>query len=221
MASLGFTLAELIVVIAIFGIIMSIALANQQQLNNNLLITNLAYEIGLVARETQAYGIGVRAQATAKATDDFQGGFGMNITLDPTTHTAEQVIVFKDNNNNKRYDGMSEFFSVYPFTNQRGNKITVLCAEHYVSATSPCIRGVSSSVNELNIVFKRPNPEASFTAVHENGSTVTPAPGGPAYIIVNTPAGKNCRAIVIETTGQIHVESSSGASPACTNGDIT
>lgn len=49
----GFSLLELLVVISIFTIITTIALFNQGQLNSNVLLTNLAYDVALTVREVQ------------------------------------------------------------------------------------------------------------------------------------------------------------------------
>jgi prepilin-type N-terminal cleavage/methylation domain-containing protein len=219
----AFTLIELLVVIAIFGIIMSVALSNQQSLNGNLLISNLAYEIGLVVRETQAYGIGVRAQPGVANAQNFQGAFGLNVTLDPVTHKADKIIVFKDlpaadgSPPNGRYDGPTELFSVYQFQNQKGNKVVALCVsdQYYF-----CERNLAGSVDELNVVFRRPNPEAAFYVLPQpdimspDGDDFT-ARGGTAMIVVNMPDFKNCRAVIIEPTGQIRVESGKSSYQAC------
>lgn len=207
----AFTIIELIVVIAIFALIMTVALWNQRDLTNNILISNLGYEIALAVRETQAYGIGVRARPGAEASQDFQGGFGIYASI----NTPEQLIVFNDLNENKIYDGAEEVFATYQFRNQNGNKITAICAEH--PNNTPCIAGGGSSFAEATVVFKRPNPEASFRSDAALGGGSNGVKSGPVYIVINTPAKNNCRAVVIETTGQIHVESASSYSPACVN----
>lgn len=214
----AFTIVELIVVIGIFGLIMGVALSNQQALNSTLLISNLAYEIGLVTRETQAYGIGVRSRPNEATAKNFQGAFGMYVKLDPTTHTSDKLIVFKDLNGNGQYDTnadptLDEIFSVYQFQNQRGNKINALCV---ATNTYYCQWGAGGSVDALTIMFKRPNPEAAFYVSTDNAVSFATR-GGTAMIVVNTPAGKNCRAVIIEPTGQVRVESAQSSTPACAN----
>jgi type II secretory pathway pseudopilin PulG len=220
-ASAAFTIVELIVVIGIFGIIMTTALANQQELNSSLLISNLAYEIGLISRETQAYGIGVRARPDEPNPQNFQGSFGMNIVIGDDG-TTDQIKIFKDlpeanGQPDGRYTGDYELFSVYQFQNQRGSKIVALC---YDGDGLPCKRGEglgTGSADELNVVFKRPNPEATFNAIGEGLTDLVRGHKGPAIIVVNTAARKNCRAVVIEATGQIRVESARSSTPYCVN----
>lgn len=193
----GFSLIELIVVIGIFGIILSIALFNQSKLNNNILLTNLAYEIALLVRETQSYGIGVRAVDAAQG---YEGGYG--ISFDP--RTPGQIVQFNDKNNNQRVDA-GEISSTYTIQNQRGNSIVAQCIGNLVGE---CI----GNITLINILFKRPNPEANFLKgsvsngtlnINENTDTNL---SGPAYIVVKTPSGDNCRVVVVEQTGQIRVE---------------
>lgn len=189
----GFSIIELIVVIGIFSIILSVALFNQGKLNNNILLTNLAYEIALLVRETQAYGIGVRAQNTEGG---FQGGYG--ISFDP--RSPNRIFQFNDINNNKILD-QGELASEYIIQNQRGNTIVAQCIGE---ASGPCM----DNNKLINVVFQRPNPEAFFTRADVNGGTAGPfaESAGPAYIVVETPMGENCRVVVIEQTGQIRVE---------------
>lgn len=186
----GFTVVELLVVLAIFAIIMSVALFDQGKLNNNILITNLAYEVALAIREAQSYGIGVRTVNTT-GTDT---AFG--VYFDITSPT--QIILFKDIDNSSSYTGVNETVSVYTIQNQRGNRIKALClGAAGVSCSAP------GNTNNISIIFKRPNPEAIFR----------PVVGGPAYIVVDTPSNNNCKVVVVETSGQIRVENKTLVAP--------
>lgn len=181
---LGFTLIELIVVIGIFSLIMAVALWNQKELSNNILITNLAYEIALAVRETQAYGIGVRTSPTSSPTStDFQKPFGLHVDL--TNGNEKQWVLFQDQNNDSIYQA-GETFAIYKFQNQNGNRITALCLNHPI--TTPCIRSASlgSSFVKLDILFRRPNPEAYFQGGKGLGAGAELGFPGPAYIVVNT-----------------------------------
>ncbi|EFK97223.1 protein containing Prepilin-type cleavage/methylation, N-terminal domain, partial [sediment metagenome] len=53
----GFTLLELLVVIALMGIIYTITLSNYAGLNKSVELQNTLYDIALSIRETQVYGI--------------------------------------------------------------------------------------------------------------------------------------------------------------------
>ncbi len=205
----AFSIVELIVVVGIFTLIMAVALWNQRELSNSVLITNLAYEIALAVREAQAYGIGVRADVAAKNSTDFRSAFGIYANI----NTPEQLILFQDKNGNMQYEANGgETFVVYNFKNQRGNKMKTICAAHAFSIHGPCTAVSSTKLNEVTILFKRPNPEASFFAPQTQLATK-----GSVVIVLNTPANNNCRAVVVETTGQIHIENARSTLPACVN----
>lgn len=193
----GFTIAELIIVIAIFTIITTVALLDQNRLNSGVLMTNLAYETALSVREAQVYGVGVR---NFGGTEVFSGQFGTYFTI----NSPDRIILFNDKNENTVYDSdLDEAQYQYVFTEQRGNKIKAICLGALNG--SPCSRGSSASVDSLRILFKRPNLEAKFYAGDTGGALSI----GPAYVVVDNVDGTNCRAVIIEPTGQIRIEKAS------------
>lgn len=206
----GFTLIELVVVLGIFALIMSVALFDQAKLSSNVLVTNLAYETALAVREAQTYGISVRA--TASATPDFEKAFG--VYLDISTPT--KIIVFGDSDGDNVYDAPTELQSLYEIMNQRGNKITAVCLGNTNGSTPtiiiPCSLTSANYSATSSVMFRRPNPESNFYKILNGSATVTT---GPAVIVVNNTFGTNCRAIIVEVTGQIRVENSSGGN--CVN----
>ena len=193
----GFTLIELLVVLGIFALIMGVALFNQAGLSSNILLTNLAYETALAVREAQTYGIGVRA--TASSTSNFDRGYGAYFDI---TAGQNQIVVFGDSDNSNSYNSASELQSLYQVQNQRGNKISSICYGD-VSSCTP--------VSKLSIMFKRPNPEASFWVI--DGSESANQVNGPATIVVSNADNTNCRSIIVEVTGQIRVENKNGVCP--------
>ena len=194
----GFTLIELLVVLGIFALIMGVALFNQAGLSSNILLTNLAYETALAVREAQTYGIGVRATASS-TNSNFDMGYGAYFDI---TAGQNQIIVFGDSNGNNAYNAPTELQSLYQVQNQRGNKISSICYGDVSNCTS---------VNRLSIMFKRPNPEASFWII--DGSDSATSVTGPATIVVSNADNTNCRSIIVEVTGQIRVENKNGVCP--------
>jgi prepilin-type N-terminal cleavage/methylation domain-containing protein len=209
----GFTLIELLVVLAIFTLVMGIALFNQAGLNSNIMITNLAYETALAVREAQTYGVGVRASGAT-----FDKGYGAYFDMS----TPYQFVVFGDSDINNTYISgamSSELQSLYEVRNQRGNKIKAICVgnkDQGSGAQVPCTALGSNAVSKLSIMFRRPNPEASFWVEPSGGGDFEKSIKNPAVIVVNNVDNSNCRAIIIEVTGQIRVENSSGVN--CKNG---
>jgi len=194
----GFSMIELLIVIAIFTIITTVALFDQGKLNSNVLLTNLAYDVALTVREAQSYGVGVRYASSSR---DTLGGYG--VYLDATAQ--DQIVVFHDIDANGEYDSATEEVKTYKFLNQRGNQLAELCVGDSTNAlsTSPECSDYpfGRMASTTNITFKRPDPEANFRA---NGEVVS----GPAYLVLKSQDGTNCRAVVIESSGQIRVEGS-------------
>lgn len=63
-------------VIGIFGILTAIVVFNYGNFNNNVIMTNLAYEVALEIRQAQVYSLGVRsAGATPGASSDVRDAF--------------------------------------------------------------------------------------------------------------------------------------------------
>jgi len=54
----GFSLVEMLVVVAIFFTISSVVLFRQSKFSSDISITNAAYDVALVIREAQVYGTG-------------------------------------------------------------------------------------------------------------------------------------------------------------------
>ncbi|MCF7865389.1 MAG: prepilin-type N-terminal cleavage/methylation domain-containing protein [Candidatus Pacebacteria bacterium] len=206
----GFSLPELIVVIGIFVIISSVAMFNQGKLSSSVLLTNMAYEVGLAVREAQTYGIGVRSEDSTGTS--FIGQYGVHFSVDDET-SRRQVVVFADgvggNDPNSTYDAGEEKY-IYEFDNRRGNKIDGVCIGT-LPVNTPCTSSLSNDgssgyFTSADILFKRPNPAAlvfspSFSPAEPRSDRV--------YIIISSLAGDDCRAVIVESTGQIRVEDSS------------
>jgi prepilin-type N-terminal cleavage/methylation domain-containing protein len=195
----GFTIAELTVVVAIIGLVTTIALANQSSLNNNILLSNLTYEVALSLREAQTYGISVRASSDG-GTQSFAGGYGVLFRADQPL----EYYLFHDTNDNQEVDvDLGEIVDTYKIENQRGNSITRICI-------APC--NLNSQVEYITVMFRRPNPEPIFKiGVIGAGGVLIQNTGsipGPAYIVLNNQAKNNCKTVVVESTGQIRVDSS-------------
>jgi prepilin-type N-terminal cleavage/methylation domain-containing protein len=201
--SSGFTIAELIIVIAIFSIITTVALLDQNRLNSGVLISNLAYETALAVREAQVYGVSVRNVGAASTGFASQYGAYFNMS------SPEQIIVYQDKDNDAVFDvADAEAQYTYEFVNQRGNRIRALCLG---VLTGPCTTNSPEKVDSLRILFRRPSLEAKFYA----GDEGTPVSAGPAYIVVNNVDSDNCRVVIVEPTGQIRIEDSADSTHAC------
>ncbi|MFH1402348.1 MAG: prepilin-type N-terminal cleavage/methylation domain-containing protein [Patescibacteria group bacterium] len=174
----GFSLIELLVTIAVLTIVSGVVFFNHAQFNNSVLVENLAYEISLVIRQAQFYGVQVK-----ETEGSFNAGYG--VYFDKTKPT--EFLIFADKNLNYVYDAGADGEPVDMLRMTSGNKIEKLCA------------GNDCNVNYLNIGFLRPNPSAIIKTSAEGGTFAT------AEICIISPKGMR-RKIFVNNVGQISIE---------------
>ena len=202
----GFTLIELMVVMAIIVTLTGIVLSSQSTFNRTLILANTAYDIALTLRSTQTYGIGSRAAGTTA-----NAGYGLEFkkatpnafvlfadsypsaaaptschpVADPTTPDARPGDCVYES-------AQGELVSNYAL----GNGITVsdFCA--YALGSWSCAS--SGALTSLDIVYARPNPDPYMSV---NGSysalfpvtrvclTVSSSQGGSRFVSVG-PSGQ-------------------------------
>ena len=142
----GFSIPELLVVIGIMAIFITFVFIRENDFKSTVQLRNVAYELALSVRETQAYGIGILR-------DNPEGRFGIHIDLDNPTYT----ILYTDNNiENGVYDTGELVKEVYL---QDEFTIEKLCIVLDATGVEVC-SDTSSQVSPLNILFVRPNPNA-------------------------------------------------------------
>src|SRR5947209_5733093 len=95
----GFTLLEMLVVIAIMALILGVVLYNYRTFDNKLVVSAAAQEVAISARQAQTYGLAVKE--VARGGGDFSTGYG--IFFDITN--PQNYYIFADTNKNGKYDG--------------------------------------------------------------------------------------------------------------------
>lgn len=183
----GFTILELIIVIAIMSFITAIILFNSRGLNSSILVSNTAYEISLMIREAQVYGLGVRA---TENNTPIGFAYSQGIHFDSSAANANTVILFSDKDNNGQYSGATENIQTYTINKDRAGSILSLCT------------GVTCSPEVLtaDVMFKRPNPEALFYVTPVSVAT---------SVIINigfAPGTGECRSIIIQKSGSVQID---------------
>lgn len=181
--SAGFTLIEMLVVVAIIVIVTSLALAKNSQFNNTILLSDTAYDISFSIRQAQVYGLSVKEFTGNGISSTFSVGYGVYFNA----NTPSQYTLFVDTDRDHLYQNPPDAIeqSVILRNNYR---ISTLCGSR--NGTETC--GLSS----LTVAFERPNPDAFMSS------------GGAAYDSVRLilqARGGDTRSINIFTTGQISV----------------
>ena len=206
----GFTLIELMVVLAIVVLVSLVLLVSNQRFNSSILLRSLAYQVGLSVREAQLYGVAVRgagrdiggnlilAQCSTGDSSQFCSSFGVHFDKAQTT----QYVLFPDISNNGVYDDGGLVSKTY--RTQYGFTISNFCA---VGTTVRCSKvcpiqypDCTKNISTLDIVFRRPSPNAIIRAKTNADSLV--GPFASAYIEVSAPGGST-RSVSVSLTGQI------------------
>ena len=150
------------------------------------MLTNQAYEIALILREAQSFGIAVREGEGATG---FDIGYGIYVSTGDNT----RITLFSDADKNELYDVSDPI--VREFVLNRGSTISEFCVS--TGGTETCS---GAGVNNMSVAFVRPDPDAK---IHANGSAATGYQSASIEII--SPDGDTKR-VVAFSTGQIAVE---------------
>ncbi len=203
LAAGGFTLAELITVIAIFSIVAAIVLANLPAFRDEVQLQLVAQEIALVARQAQYYG---RATRGFGSTGDVFPSYGLyfdisNNGVGSKGASEKSFAVFGDKNanpTNPSYkpiydDNAGELLERFAI----GGTVEI---GRIFSYTQPF-----ATLGDLVVLFKRPELDASF--FNKSGISLDPGNFSAGAIRLQSTRNPNsCRDIVIWTTGHIYVE---------------
>ncbi|MDP2593590.1 MAG: type II secretion system protein [bacterium] len=195
----GFTLIELVISIAIFLLVATVALFGYGKFRESITITNLSYDVALSIRQAQTYGLSVREFGGA-----FDAGYGVHFSKD----RPNSFVLFADINGDKKFndtgignscEDSSECVSVFLIGGQ--NRINYFCAKVPFPDTSECSYN-GGVLEAMDIVFTRPNTKANFTATRNAGGS---QPNYESVDIHMASEGGKSRTVTIYKTGQISV----------------
>ncbi|MFA7252446.1 MAG: prepilin-type N-terminal cleavage/methylation domain-containing protein [Candidatus Paceibacterota bacterium] len=207
----GFTLVELLVTITIFVMLTAVVLWNQEKFNSTILLTNLAYDTALTIRQAQTYGINIKKFNTG--TEKEFVPYGVHFDMEDT----KSFILFADEDwDGEDSDGLFWIDSLTPlptscnesdgcvsrYTIKRGNRISALCAEDVLEERDVC--GQDKDLQELDIVFTRPNPDAMIKGIKINSTTVTVIDSTVTIILAGVDGG-SFRKIKVGQNGLISI----------------
>ena len=199
----GFSLIELMVVLAIILIITSVVLGNQSSFNKTLILANTAYDIGLTLRSAQTYGLGSRIVGTATNAgygvhflSGSPGSFGLFADTSPAPSCSTPDCKPGDHAYTTDSDVLVQTYTL-------GNGMTINNFCSLTSGTWTCAAG--GGLTSLDIVFSRPNP---VPFISPNGVYSTSFPATAACIAITSPQGGG-RFISVTASGQITANAAS------------
>lgn len=198
----GFTLTELIVVMAVASIMLTAVIIQQNKWNQKLILDTEAYELAMMIRQAQIYSLGVR-EYTAGTGDKFGLGYGVLFTM--RAALSNRAIFFADRDNDGKYDTspQEELINETKYFT-RGPKVVEICH----NTVSNCTNHPSTGYSRVNITFFRPSPEAKFAFIKNNGSDFTPGTTISAvFLKIRFDDGRPGESVVrIDSNGQISVQ---------------
>ncbi len=217
-AKAGFTLIEMLIVVAIFAVVATTLLFNYSSFSTSVGVRNLSEQVGISIRKAQSYATSVRSiSGSGGIMSDTFPAYGMAFSVGYTTQslydpTGSSFTLFTDvspqnntvtnnlfDNNGTCGNPMEGQECVENFSITDGNKIVSLCTDS--PSANTCF--TAAHPGKVNIVFHRPNPDAIICVVDQSGSCSSQL-SSYLKITVQSLKGIN-RIITIWNTGQISV----------------
>lgn len=171
----GFTLIEMLVVLAIIGIVSLIVITGQTNFNRTIILSNTAYDIALTMRDTETYGLGSRAASAPNAgygihfDAGLTGSFFTFPDIDPPA--ASKNISYCNPPRDPSAPDAHPGDCYYTTKDQPTQTYTI---GNHVSIGKFCITADGTTwscspnvLSTLDITFARPNPNVTIVA---NGS---------------------------------------------------
>ncbi len=203
----GFTLVELLISVAIIGVISSIVLVKYSSFDSTVILKGYAYEIALGLRETQ-----IKAVSVVRNNDGFDYPYGMTFSVGASTNDPVP--------DSKKY--MAFVFgsaSVYPhydhaeatpvadvlqtFDIPRSMFVSEICVT--AGASERCSSDGSNPVTRLDISFRRPEYKALFFATRDSGDLSTTISSAKIKVSSTNDFGGNVFVVKIGMFGDITV----------------
>jgi hypothetical protein len=181
------------IVMVVAVIVMTTLVIQQSKWNNRLAVNVQAYELALMIRQAQIYGLGVREYASGTG-DKFDVGYGVH--LDSSSNL--NYIFFADSDKDQKYDVGEELETK---TLSRGIVVEKFCGYNGGSSNERC--SPQFGVEKLDITFYRPEPKANIQILNSGGNppgSVNP----PAIIYLVSPAGDRAT-VKVESNGQVAI----------------
>lgn len=187
----GFTLVELMVVLAIFAIVTSITLVKQPRFNSKISLDLLTHNVSLVYRQAQSFALGTKSFTSQSSS--FFPGYGIFVrTSDPRS-----LILFADTDSNRQCDapecGTTGTEFVEKFSLPQSGPVQIKA----VSARDSF--GTQVNKDSITVVYRSPKPEAIISC--------SPSCVGSTDIEVHLGTSDYDSRVVVWKTGQVSVPS--------------
>lgn len=234
----GFTLIEMLVVLAIMGVILSVTVNGQRAFDSSVVLSNTAYDVALSIRQAQTYGVSGRVAKGKQTTSTY--GYGVDVQSFPT----DKYVLFADtyphtNTNPNRnifncHTAVSSLISAPDtktgdcmYTKGADVKIQSIAINNRVSISGACVyknKNLSTYCSfgtnplaQVDISFTRPDPGAIIIARKATGGAFTNGNNILRFnhVCIRLSSGKGNRYIMVNQVGIISVISNLAAKDSC------
>jgi prepilin-type N-terminal cleavage/methylation domain-containing protein len=192
----GFTLAEIMVSIAIVVMIMSVVLFGYRSYDDSIILSSAAQEMAISIRQAQSYGVSVKQVVGG----DFNTSYGISFNLS----NPGSYYIFADKNNNGKYDGDVNCSSGTECVEKDDLKNAVglssFCSTD-LGGTETC---PAQGVQSVSILFKRPDTDAYIYTFNSSGTMISGSYVS-VKIVFSTRSGQQSN-VSVNSIGQVTVK---------------
>lgn len=204
--SLGFSLPEILVSIAIMAFIATTVIYNQGDFNDRIALGGSASDVELQIREAQVYGISVRE--FQPGTSEFDSSYGIHFNLSGSGSNNSFLFFADRGTKNKIYDGTIACLTgganecIRRFTLSRNNIISDICVI-LSTGVNQCYSG--GFISRFDAVFIRPSPSANIAFFNTSGTQIFFPNHQGAKIVIRSPKGST-KEVILYASGQISIQ---------------
>jgi len=172
----GFSVIEIMVVLAIFFIMTSLSLVNYNRFGREVELENTAYELALTIRQAQFFGINRSEEFGGGTNFDDPQPYGVYFNLesgDVDGINDQGFFMFVDQDNSRRFADTdvsgtggclanlsNECVNLYEFN--RSNFIYEICVGSNAANCNDITTLLPAGDTTMHVSFKRPNPDAAI-----------------------------------------------------------
>lgn len=209
----GFTLIEMLVVLAIISVIIGIVVVSQHSFDNSMILSNTAYDIALSVREAQAYGNAGHGKGSGGTLFPVSYGTGIDFNVS----TPHRYILFADTypSSSLCYSTTGTGPSTSPAQRTGDCKYTsgvgkdTLIKKYSINndftISGLFIQGVTAQVTRLDIVYAR--EEVMGNIYYRSGNSWSKlSNGSSAHIEIASPDKTSHECITVTTINVISVK---------------
>ena len=206
----AFTLVELLVSIAIIGILTSIVTLRYQSFDGTVLLKSAAYDIALALREVQVKASSISRGVegicnTQTGSSDCRFDYPYGMSFEPN---SKEYIAFQYASSTS----LTPYYDINEMVTPKARHLATSTIGRTMYVSDVCVTNASNAtlcsadgITRLDVSFKRPEYKGIVCYRMSGNNTVCPQNIIAADVKVSTPTGKNTFVVTVSALGQISV----------------